>query len=233
MMWCVFASSALVGGVVIVSMARPASVNPRISTDAALSPVELAGAHSTTVTPPTPPASTIANSVGTPPPGINYALASNGATAEGGRDAARLIDGDLKYSNSKGFATSYWMEPPQAFVVKLNAPITLACVRFLLWDLSAQRFYRYKLEVNPSDKDDWTSIADKTDAEQECRGWQDITFAPLVVKQIRLTGTFNNMNSGFQVVELQAFSNPPPPLSLAKTAIVEPESNPRAVEPEF
>ena len=144
------------------------------------------------------------------PPGYNFALAANGATAEGGRYPERLIDGKLEYARGSGFAISYW-EQAQPFVVKLKEPATISCVRFLLWDLSEQRFYRYKLEVNAGDKpEQWTCVADKTGEGQECRSWQDITFAPQRVKQIRLTGTYNNINSGFQVVGLQAFRDPPP-----------------------
>jgi hypothetical protein len=147
------------------------------------------------------------------PPGYNFALAANGATAEGGRYPERLIDGKLDYTRGSGFAISYW-EKAQPFVVKFKEQATISCIRFLLWDLSEQRFYRYKLEVCASvDTGDkpmqWTCVADKTGEAQECRSWQDITFTPQRVKQIRLTGTYNNVNSGFQVVELQAFRDPP------------------------
>ena len=144
------------------------------------------------------------------PPGYNFALAANGATAEGGRNPERLIDGKLEYTAGSGFATSYW-EKAQPFVVKFKTAANINCIRFLLWDLSDQRFYRYKLEVNAGgDPSGWICVADKTGADQECRSWQDITFTPQRVKHIRLTGTYNNINSGFQVVELQAFCFLPP-----------------------
>jgi hypothetical protein len=144
------------------------------------------------------------------PPGYNFALAENGAAGEGGRHPERLIDGKLEYTSGSGFATSYWGKA-QPFVVKFKSAATINCFRFLLWDLSEQRFYRYKLEVNAGDDPaGWICVADKTGADQECRSWQDIPFAAQTVRQLRLTGTFNNLNSGFHVVELQAFRDPPP-----------------------
>jgi hypothetical protein len=166
------------------------------------------------------------------PPGYNFALAENGATAEGGRYPERLIDGRLDYTAGSGFAISYWGKA-QPFVVKFKAPAEISCIRFLLWDLSEQRFYRYKLEVNPGDETNgWRSVADKTGGDQECRSWQDLSFAPQTVKQIRLTGTYNNVNSGFQVVELQAFRDPPP-LEKRPPPVMQKEPTRDLSEPEF
>jgi hypothetical protein len=144
------------------------------------------------------------------PPNYNFALAVHGASAEGGKDAARLIDGNAtRYSAGSGFATARLdSNPPQAFVVRLQDPVFLRCIRFLLWNISKERFYRYKLEVCSEDSN-WFTIQDKSSAE-ECRGWQNIQFDARVVKLIRLTGTFNSDNSFFQVVELEAYDDPPP-----------------------
>lgn len=146
------------------------------------------------------------------PSGFNFALAANGATVEGGSDPAQLIDGnDSTYTGGTGFATSQWKaEPPQAFVITLKDTVTIDCVRFLLWDRSEDRYYRYKLEVSPDDKSAaWAMIADRSGPVDQCRSWQTIRFKQQPVRRIRLTGTYNSANSGFHVVELQAYFGVP------------------------
>jgi hypothetical protein len=166
------------------------------------------------------------------PPDYNFALASHGASAEGGRNPERLIDGDLHYTAGSGFASAT-VNPPQPFVIKLKEPVKLECIRFLLWNLSESRFYRYKLEVcfddNPAH---WATVSDNTGAEVECRGWQELRFDPRIVKQIRLTGTFNNINSFFHVVELEAYREAPTgrPVSTNASTPAEPK---RVDDPEF
>ncbi len=146
------------------------------------------------------------------PPGYNFALAAHGATATGGSDAVQLIDGnDSNYSGGTGFATSQWRAtPPQAFVIKLKQAATLDAIRFLLWDRSEERYYRYKIEVCENDKGtDWTLVADRTGPLEQCKSWQVLRFKAQSVKLIRLTGTFNSANNGFHVVELQAYHGLP------------------------
>lgn len=145
---------------------------------------------------------------------INFALASNGAVAAGGQNAKLLIDGnDSEYTGSAGFAMTQWNNnPPQFLLVTLKQPTSLGCVKFLLWDRSDERFYRYKLEVSGTEiGEDWKSVADRSDPAAECKSWQVVTFATQMVRRIRLTGTYNSANAGFHVVELQAFIEAPPP----------------------
>lgn len=154
------------------------------------------------------------------PPGYNFALASNGGTATGGSDPAQLIDGnDSNYSGGTGFATSQWRAtPPQAFVVTLKKAVTLDAVRFLLWDRSEERYYRYKLEVCADEKGkEWSMITDRSGPTEQCKSWQILRFKAQTVKQIKLTGTFNSANNGFHVVELQAFHGCPPTAPSAST----------------
>jgi hypothetical protein len=154
------------------------------------------------------------------PPGYNFALASNGATAAGGTDPEQLIDGnDSRYTPGTGFATTQWRATPaQPFVVTLKKAVTLDAVRFLLWDLAEDRYYRYKLEVSADDKNpEWTMIADRSGPIEQCKSWQVLRFKAQTVKQIRLTGTFNSANKGFHVVELQAFNGCPPSTPSAST----------------
>lgn len=145
---------------------------------------------------------------------INYALGTNGAVAAGGQYANLLIDGnDTEYTGSKGFAMTQWNNnPPQFLLVTLKQPTSLGCVKFLLWDRSDERFYRYKLEVSAAETgEEWKMVADRSDPAAECKSWQVVTFAPQMVRRIRLTGTYNSANAGFHVVELQAFVEAPPP----------------------
>lgn len=182
--------------------------------------------------PPLVPAAGVPDGAPVYPAGTNFALSRNGATAEGGRNPERLIDGDLHYTAGSGFASAT-VSPPQPFVIKLKEPVKLECIRFLLWNLSESRYYRYKLEVCfDDDPAHWATVSDNTGPEIECRGWQDLRFTPRIVKQIRLTGTFNNINSFFHVVELEAYREVPtgPPLTPNLRA---PEELKRVDDPEF
>jgi hypothetical protein len=146
------------------------------------------------------------------PPEYNFALAANGSTVTGGKNPFLLIDGDFsKYSAGSGFAMTQWnADPPQSFVVTLKETSVIDCIRFLLWDKTPTRFYRYKLETSDDELGwEWQEIADRTKPGDQCKGWQNIVFKARPVKHIRLTGVFNSENTGFQVVELQAFLQPP------------------------
>ena len=144
--------------------------------------------------------------------GVNFALTSNGATITGGKRPELLIDGDsTHYDGSRGFGYTVWRKTPlESFVVEFKEPSEIDCIRFLLWDMEENRFYRYKLEVSDSATEkDWTVVSDKTGKMEECQSWQVIRFAKRPVKSIRLTGTYNSANSEFHVVELQALMAPP------------------------
>jgi len=146
------------------------------------------------------------------PQGYNFALAANGAKASGGIRPEQLIDGNsTQYDGGSGYAYTHWRSKlPESLQVELKQPAAINCVRFLLWDLEETRFYRYKLEVCDSTQADgkWTTVADKTGTEEECRSWQVIGFPKQSVQLIRLTGTFCSVNSSFHVVELQALEAP-------------------------
>jgi hypothetical protein len=144
---------------------------------------------------------------------VNLALSSNGATASGGQNTQFLIDGDEEnYTGSTGFAMTQWnSNPPQSLVVTLKEASEIGCIRFLLWDRSDDRFYRYKLEVSPAESgDDWQVVQDCSAPTDERKSWQLIVFKPRLTRRVRLTGTYNSANSGFHVVELQSFAEAPP-----------------------
>lgn len=193
---------------------RPA-IASRVNQPVPLSDASLVPASATTPTTPVPLPLPSAY-----PPGYNFALAANGATATGGTDPEQLIDGnDSRYTPGTGFATTQWRATPtQAFVVTLKKAVTLDAIRFLLWDLSEDRYYRYKLEVTADDKNpEWTMIADRSGPIEQCKSWQVLRFKAQTVKQIRLTGTYNSANKGFHVVELQAFNGCPTSTPSAST----------------
>lgn len=145
-----------------------------------------------------------------PKQSINYALAANGAVAAGSQNPQLLIDGNhTKYDGANGYAQTEWnATPPQAFTVTFKEPSPTNAIRFLLWDQD-NRFYRYKLDVCP-DEDDakWKTVADLSGDKCECRGWQVALFQTQTVRRVRLTGTFGSANSGFHVVELEAYDAP-------------------------
>jgi len=140
----------------------------------------------------------------------NYALASQGATAKGGRQPERLIDGVVSgYSYGKGFASAQWEGTPEPFLVTLKDARPLTCVRFLLWDLSPERIYRYRLEAAAKVDGPWVTLADHSHVNARCQSWQTIEFAPQIVQVFRLTGTYNSDNSSFHVVEFEAYASRP------------------------
>ncbi|MBI3832233.1 MAG: discoidin domain-containing protein [Planctomycetes bacterium] len=145
-----------------------------------------------------------------PKKSMNYALAANGATATGGQHAELLIDGNhAQYDGANGYAQTEWnATPPQAFVITFKQAEPTNAVRFLFWDQD-NRFYRYKLDVCP-DLDDakWKTVADRSQGNLECRSWQVLMISKENVRRIRLTGTFGSANSGFHVVELEAYDAP-------------------------
>lgn len=146
------------------------------------------------------------------PPGYNFALNIHGGKVSGGRNSELLIDGNsTDYDGSKGYGMITWTKnPADSFQIELQEPFEIDCVRFLLWDLEENRFYRYKLEVaDSSPAKTWTVLADKTGAQDECRSWQVIRFEKRTVKLLRLTGTYNSSNSNFHVVEFQTCIAPP------------------------
>ena len=146
------------------------------------------------------------------PLGYNYALAANGGTITGGSRNTLVLDGNFKnYDGSEGYGFTNWNKnPPEAFVITLKDTVKIDCIRFLLWDKD-DRYYRYKLEVSSdASGNTWTMAADCTGPTQQCKSWQKVLIPPQLIKQIRLTGTFNSANSVFHVVELQASLGMPP-----------------------
>jgi len=131
-----------------------------------------------------------------------------GATVAGGHPPGVMIDGvTTGYTGGSGFTAANW---PCAFTVDLQQVYTLREIRILLWD-GSQRFYRYALEVSP-DGEHWATVADRS--EGEWRSWQTIELPrPVPIRYIRLNGLFNSANSGFHVVELEAWCIPPEPVT--------------------
>jgi serine/threonine-protein kinase len=138
----------------------------------------------------------------------NVALALNGATATGSPTAGLLLDGiKTGYTGSTGFASSTW--PDGELTVTFPKTYLLRHIRFLLWDGSDERFYRYILEVS-HDGQTFKPLADRSQG--QWRSWQALDFAPRPVKAIRIKCLYNSDNKGFYVVELEAYCTPPPPV---------------------
>jgi len=144
------------------------------------------------------------------PVGYNFALAAHGGNVIGGTSPALLIDGNsVDYDGGRGFGYKTWSRnPTPSFLITLKEPSEIDCVRFLLWDIEENRYYRYKLELADSTGTKWTTVSDHTAPNEECRSWQVIRFEKRLVKTMRLTGTYNSANSGFHVVEFQACMAP-------------------------
>jgi hypothetical protein len=141
---------------------------------------------------------------------LNYALAANGGVASGCSHPEQLNDGNAtEYTGSVGFGTTSWASvPSRSMVVTLAKPTPVNVAHFRLWD-GTERFYRYRAAVSPDvEGDRWNSIADYTAEGHERKSWQTILFPLQLVRRIRVTGTFNSANSGFYIVELEAYHAP-------------------------
>jgi hypothetical protein len=130
------------------------------------------------------------------------ALASNGAEVGGVATGSQfLLDGDVHYSGSTGYAESPW---PCEWVVTLKRVYRLQQIRMLLWgELADNRRYRYSIAVSADGKKFDTIVN-----QAQGSNWQDMRFPPRPVKAIKILGLWNNVNKGFQVVEFEAYCLP-------------------------
>jgi hypothetical protein len=139
---------------------------------------------------------------------INLALASRGSTIAGsnGGKWTNLIDGVTSgYTSKIGFGYTFWNSvPPGNMTLDLKEPCTISSIGLLLWDLD-NRYHRYKIEAS-MDNATWTTIMDRTATTYQCRGWQEVGFNPTVqARYLRLTGTYNSVNTVFCVVEWEVY----------------------------
>lgn len=129
----------------------------------------------------------------------NVALASAGAVASAPSNAVELNDrNSTKYTGSTGFASGSW---PCEISLTFPKVYQLKIIRFLLWDQDP-RYYRYTIDVSADGKE-WTELADRSKG--KWRSWQEFSFPPRPVKSIRVKGLYNSANSGFYIVEMEAF----------------------------
>ena len=133
----------------------------------------------------------------------NVALAGRGAKAKAPHRPEDLIDGNItRYDGGSGFADGQW---PCEFLVTLPKTYLLREIRILLWD-GNNRSYRYTIETSP-DGARFTLLADHSRGQR--RSWQALSFAPRLVKAIKVRGLHNTANAGFHIVELEAYCLPP------------------------
>ena len=138
----------------------------------------------------------------------NLALASGGAKIQGCvRDEDRpelapekIIDGDLGCTGSSGFGYFSW---PGGFIIELPEAATAARTQTLLHDLADQEF-QYRIETS-LDGQVWELAVDKSEG-RWC-SWQVDVFAPRQARYIRFVGLHNSLNSNFQVVEFEVYSD--------------------------
>ena len=131
----------------------------------------------------------------------NVALASAGAVPSAPSNADQLNDrNSTKYTGSTGFASGSW---PCEISLTFPKVYQLKTIRFLLWD-GDDRYYRYTIDVSADGKE-WTQLADRSKG--KWKSWQEFNFPPRPVKKIRVNGLYNSANSGFYIVEMEAFCN--------------------------
>ncbi|MEE2808836.1 MAG: hypothetical protein VYB73_05945 [Verrucomicrobiota bacterium] len=130
---------------------------------------------------------------------VDYALASEGATAKAPQSAESLIDGDLRHSGSEGFA---WGSYPSEFIVTFPKNRKIGEINFLLYDKDRSRKYAYQLFVSRREGGDWEMISDHS--KKPSSSWQKHNFAPASIKKIKVLGLFNTANKNFQIVEIEA-----------------------------
>ena len=141
---------------------------------------------------------------------INVAAAKNGGKVlPGPTNSQNLIDGNTtKYDGGTGFG---YGTIPCLFVFEFAKKQHISYIQLLLWD-GDTRFYRYKIETSADGKT-WDALVDRSTGEH--RSWQHIPFRPRKIKYVRIHGLGNSANSGFHIVEFEAYpakpSKPPKP----------------------
>lgn len=130
----------------------------------------------------------------------NVALSSNGTKVLG-----TVFRPEAMLSGTTS-ADVYTQAPwPCEWTIELDKVYELRQIRFLLGH-GDNRFYRYALSVSANGQK-FTMVADHS--RDKARDWQDITFSPRPVKQIKLIGLFNSANADFHVHAFEAYCIPP------------------------
>ncbi|MDP6522682.1 MAG: discoidin domain-containing protein [Kiritimatiellia bacterium] len=133
----------------------------------------------------------------------NLALAEYGATASCSKYAGFLNDGNsTDYSGSRGFA---YGSCPCTFTITFPRSTKISHLRVLLWD-GDSRSYKYRLQVT-EDGSNWITVADYSDEGR--KGWQAVSFESRRIVAFRLEGLHNSVNTGFHIVEMEAYQMKP------------------------
>ena len=134
-------------------------------------------------------------------PEENVACSKHGAQVLAGELKHYLLDGDTRnYDMEKGFTRHHIDENPgTGILIKLGMQCIINHIKLLLWDRDP-RSYSYYIEVS-MDQRKWTRIIDHQN--YLCRSWQNLYFAPRVIKFIKIVGTHNTVNRVFHVVSLE------------------------------
>ncbi|MBU0706685.1 discoidin domain-containing protein, partial [Patescibacteria group bacterium] len=104
-----------------------------------------------------------------------------------------------------GFAYTIWFGAnPEEMIVKLKQPYLLNNIDILLYD-NDDRYYRYYIETS-LDGTNWERVVDKTTGKHQ--SWQKNLVQAKVIQYIKIVGTYGSVNTGFHVVELQAYYKP-------------------------
>lgn len=135
---------------------------------------------------------------------INVAAAKNGGTVIScQKDPGNLIDGNTtEYTGGTGFGSGII---PCKFEFEFKTRQNISYIQFLLWD-GDSRFYRYTVETS-GDGSKWDLLVDCS--KKSCRSWQQFSFKPRKIKYVRINGLFNSVNSGFHIVEFEAYPRKP------------------------
>ena len=138
----------------------------------------------------------------------NVALATNGTTVSGvSHGASNLLDGNsTRYTGSSGIAYGTF---PCEWTITFAKVYRLREIRFLLYDLKKDRFFKYAIATSP-DGNHYTPLVDRSKG--KCSGWQEISFPSRPVKSIKLLGLYGSAWGNFYVVEFEAYCIPPPRL---------------------
>ena len=149
----------------------------------------------------------LACTLGACEPPRNHALAANGATVTGLRNASGshgrpecAIDGDVvAYGYSHGYGWAYVQTPT---VVTFAHSAMIDTIEVVFSDISL-RTYSYILSVS-LDGEGWQTVADMSDA--HVSGWRLHQFEPVEAKYVRLDCTDTSLSiKSYHIVEIGAF----------------------------
>ena len=151
--------------------------------------------------------------------GVNYALASGGATLASGTGASRAPQAnDGIHTSSTNYAVTVWTNDPHGFItLDLKRSTSISRIRLLNWDW-VHRLHRYTIEASTNGSS-WWVLCDASAMDRQ--GWDDWIVPDVAARYLRFTGISNSANPYVVISELEVYGTLVPYIQpeVSKTAV--------------